>query len=74
MESNFHHKQNCILLYQNESEQRCLLCRCPLAAAPAAAPTWADTHKPICYKFSITFCVLKSLGESFLSANLKLKV
>lgn len=48
MQSNFVHKQNYILLYRGESERRCLYCGCPLAAAPAAVLTWAETHKPIC--------------------------
>lgn len=67
LESNSHHKQNYILLYQDESVQRLLLCGCPISAAAAM---WAETQNPICYKLSINFGVLKSLDEKFLSISL----
>lgn len=33
LENNSNHKQNYILLYQDESEQQYMLCGCPLPAA-----------------------------------------
>lgn len=66
LESNSHHKQNYILLYQDESEQQCLLYRCPLSAAAM----WAERRNPICYKLSINLgWVLKCLDEKFISVS-----
>lgn len=67
LESNSHHKQNYILPYQDESQQRCLLCGCPNSAAAAM---WAETQNSICYKLSINLGVLKSLDEKILSVSL----
>ena len=69
LESNFHHKQNYILLYQDESEQQCLLCGYPLSAA--ATTLWAERlrQNPICYKLAINLDVLKSLDEKFISVS-----
>lgn len=71
LESNSHHKQNYILLYLDESEQQCLLCRCPLCAAAAAATTTPQAERlrenPICYKLTISLDVLKCLDEKFIS-------
>lgn len=66
LQSNSHHKQNYILLYRDESEQRCLLCGCPLCAA---ATLWAERQNPICYKLSINFGALKCLDEKFISVS-----
>lgn len=66
LESNSHHKQNYILLYQDESEQQCLLYRCPLFAATSL---WAERQNPICYKLSINLGVLKCLDETFISVS-----
>lgn len=40
LKSNSHYKQNYILLYQDESEQQCLLCGCPHTTADTTL--WAE--------------------------------
>lgn len=70
LESNSHHKQNYILLYQDESEKQCLLCGCPLSAAAATTTSlWAERQNSIWCELSNNLGVLKCLDEKFISVS-----